>query len=77
MFHEFDASDIVDKMPMFTQILLWVFGRRLNSGLFSPVILRAHERGLINSNQMHSLLAQFDPTQHKGVVGMIAKPVTR
>lgn len=69
MFDPFDALDITRRMPLFTRILLWFFGRRLNRDLFSPVLCRAHERQEISSRQLHALAHHFDPTQ-RGTVGV-------
>lgn len=66
--HDVDVRDILERMPWFTRLIVRVFGRRLNSGLFYPVLGRAYEHGLINSQQLHALHSQFDPTQ-AGVVG--------
>jgi hypothetical protein len=66
------ARDINSRMSLLTKLLLRVVARRLNRELFAPVILRACERGVINSYQMHELCADFDPTQ-RGVVGFVTE----
>lgn len=68
-FDKFDAPQMFQTTPGWTQFVFWLFGRRINA-LVARVLCRAHERGLINSYQLHTLLAQFDPTQ-RGIVGMI------
>lgn len=57
------ARDIARKASWFTRALVWMFGRRLNRELMAPVILRAYERGRLNSVQQHELCADFDVSQ--------------
>lgn len=66
------AQDIVARMPLFTRVLLRIFARRLNRDVFFPIVARAHERGVIQSYQLHEILADFDPTQ-KSVVGFVTE----
>lgn len=69
-FDSLDAQDLQRRVSWFTWVLLLFFARRLNRELFSPVLNRARERGVITSRQLHELHHQFDPTQ-RGVVGRI------
>lgn len=69
-FDALDGKDIRNRMRPMTRLILRLFRRRLNADLLSPVILRAYERGLINSHQMHALAHHFDPTQ-KGTIGLV------
>jgi hypothetical protein len=71
-FDRWHAKDIASKMPWFTRLLLRLFARRLNRGLFSPLLNRAYSLGYINSEQLHVLHSQLDPTQD-GVVGLVAR----
>jgi hypothetical protein len=66
------SRDIATRMPRVTRFLLWLFARRLNRDVFYPVVARAHERGVINSYQLHEVLADFDPTQ-RGAVGFVTE----
>ncbi len=70
MFDPLDATDLVQRMPMLTRVLLKVFRRRLNRDLFSPLLCRAYERSEITSHQLHALHHHFDPTQ-TGVIGKV------
>ncbi len=69
-FHTLDPKDLIGKMSPVTRLLLHVFRRRLNHELMSPFLCRAHERGVINSHQMHEMAKHFDPTQ-KGLIGQL------
>lgn len=63
------SRDFAKHISWLTRLLLRVFARRLNREVFNPIIARAHERGIINSHQLHELLVDFDPTQ-QGAVGL-------
>lgn len=62
-FDRLDSKDLAVRMSWLTWVLVRMFGRRLNRELLYPVIGRAYERGVINSQQFHELAKQFDPTQ--------------
>lgn len=64
---DLDIAQMVNTTPLLTRLLFRLHGRRFNR-VASRVVLRAYERGVINSAQMHLLCSQFDPTQN-GVVG--------
>lgn len=64
-----DVAQMVQTTPLLTRLVVRLFARRFNR-VASRIILRAYERGVINSQQMHVLCAQFDPTQ-AGVVGSL------
>jgi hypothetical protein len=64
-----DVAQIVQTTPRLTRVIVRAFRRPLNR-LIYRIVARAYERGQINSHQMHSLLAQFDPTQ-QGVFGQM------
>lgn len=68
-FDRLHSRDVVSRIPWFTRLVIRLFARRLNRALFSPVLTRAYEQGIINSEQLHELHSQFDPTQ-SGVVGL-------
>lgn len=63
------SIDLAARCSFGTRVLLCMFGRRLNREVFSPVVNRAYQRGVINSKAMHDLCADFDPTQ-PGTVGL-------
>lgn len=65
-----DAKDIVRRMSLITRWLLWLFRRRLNRELFSPLLNRAYERRVISSEQLHALHHHCDWTQN-GVMGSL------
>lgn len=64
-----DVAQIVHTTPVGTRLIVRLFRRPLNR-LIYRIIARAYERGVINSHQLHALLAQFDPTQ-RGVFGSL------
>jgi hypothetical protein len=64
-----DAAQMASTTPAVTRWIVRLFARRFNH-VASRVFSRAWERGVITSEQMHYLCAQFDPTQ-SGVVGML------
>jgi len=66
---DLDVAQIVSSEPRWRRVLLRVVRRQVNR-VASRIVLRAYERGVINSHQMHHLCAQFDPTQN-GVMGKL------
>ena len=64
-----DVAQQVQTTPAVTRLVVRLFRRRFNA-VANRILLRAYERGVINSKQMHFLAAQFDPTQD-GVVGSL------
>lgn len=69
-FDALDVRDLVERTPLMTRILVRVFRRRLNRDVFSPLVNRAYERGVISSHQLHVIHHQMDPTQ-RGFVGQL------
>lgn len=68
-FHRLDAQDMNEKTTLGVRMVFRLFARPINR-LASTVLYRAYERGIITGAQLHTLAAQFDPTQ-TGVVGRI------
>lgn len=64
---DLDVAQIIQTTPRLTRVIVRSFRRPLNH-LICRIIMRFYERGQISSHQMHTLLAQFDPTQ-QGVFG--------
>ena len=77
-YDKLDCAELACRQPWTVKLLIRLFGRLINR-FASSVILRAYERGVINSHQLHSILKMFDPTQD-GAVGLIVKgriPITK
>lgn len=58
---------------MRTWFALWTLrltARLWNRWIICRVLLRAHEAGVVNSQQLHLLTKEFDPTQN-GTVGRL------
>lgn len=66
------SRDLAARMPWHVRLVLRVCARALNRYVLAPVVLRARERGVIDSYQAHEILADFDPTQ-KGAVGLVTE----
>lgn len=69
-FDKFDAPQMAQTTPLRYRIFVKVFGTPINR-VVARVLARGYERGVINSVQLHSLAAMFDPTQ-LGLIGILS-----